>query len=237
MIIKKILELLWPETCPFCGKISKTGICERCRIKIKKLEIKEPKCMRCGKPVRYEEQEFCHDCMQYQHYFDQGVSVWRHVSLVRESIYRYKFYNQRAYKVWYAKEIQRVYENKIKRWAPDFIVPVPLHKRKRKKRGFNQAEILAVEVGKLLGIPCYPKLILRKKYTKPQKNLGRRERKWNLKGNFAIRSTYSDCIKGKKILIIDDIYTTGSTMDEMARILKENGAEKVYYVTLSTGTN
>ena len=117
-------------------------------------------------------------------------------------------------------------------WGIDLIIPVPLHKKKLRQRGFNQAEIVAKEIGKLTGIPVDTTFITRKKYTTPQKQFGQSERKKNLAGAFA---TSRRVVHAKNILIIDDIYTTGSTIDSVANVLMKNGAEKTYFLTISIG--
>lgn len=112
------------------------------------------------------------------------------------------------------------------------IVPVPLHWRRRRKRGYNQAEIVAKYLGELTGIPVETRLVIRKKYTEPQKSLNNKERVRNLKGVFEVRKT---TVRQKNILLIDDIYTTGSTIDEISKILLEKGHNKVWFLTISIG--
>ena len=119
-------------------------------------------------------------------------------------------------------------------WRPDVLVPVPLHPRKLRKRGYNQARLLAEGVGAALGLPVDARLVRRKNSTEAQMRLGRLARQRNLEQAFAIG-------KGRKargnILLVDDIYTTGSTVDAIARVLKENGAGKVYVLTACIGSD
>ena len=114
------------------------------------------------------------------------------------------------------------------RWQPDVIVPVPLHRRKKRMRGFNQAADLAERTGKLLGIPVTEEIVYKIKETRSQKKLDADERKRNLKNAFRTVTP----VKGLKILIVDDVYTTGSTMEAMSECLLEGGAEAVFFVTL-----
>lgn len=229
-MFKKILELLYPTTCIFCGEICKEGICDRCRKSV--MIIKEPRCKKCGKPIRYEEEEFCYDCRHKNFHYEQGKSLWIHRNPVNQSIYNFKYKNRRVYGEIYAKELVKEFGKLICLWKIDLIIPVPLHRKKLRKRGFNQAEILAKEIGKLTGIPVNTKVILRKKYTEPQKQFGQKERRKNLADAFEAACKH---INAKNILIIDDIYTTGSTIDSIAKILLETGAEKAYFMTISIG--
>ena len=227
-----IKQLLWPETCPFCGKVSKEGTCPACEKKLVKLLVREPRCMKCGKPVRTEEQEFCYDCLYKKHFFDKGYSVWLHRPPVSNSIYQFKYHNQRAFARIYTEKIIAYYGEWIRKLQVDCIVPVPLHFRRRWKRGYNQAEILAKEIGRNLQIEVNTQLVRRVRYTDPQKKLDSHTRKSNLKNAFCI---CGDMKKIHRVLLVDDIYTTGNTIDEIARILKEKGAENVYFLTISIG--
>lgn len=225
-------EILWPDTCPFCGKVSEAGVCAACRRKADAWLVKEPRCMKCGKPVRYAEKEFCGDCARTKHIYDRGVSLWLHREPVNTSIYRFKYHNQRCYASFYAGEFVKHYGSLLKRWAPEVLVPVPLSRRRRRKRGYNQAELLARELGRRLGIPAGPGLVLRVRDTSPQKMLDGRKRKKNLEEAFEVPET---CFVPQRVLVVDDIYTTGSTIDAVARALKRAGAQKVYFLTISIG--
>lgn len=119
----------------------------------------------------------------------------------------------------------------------DLIVPVPIHKKKKRKRGYNQAELLGKELSLCLNIPWNTGGIVRRKNTKPLKDLQPSERRKNLWDAFYIAPDKRHFFEGKRVLVVDDIYTTGSTMDEMARTLKAAGAIKIYFVTLSSGGN
>lgn len=225
-------EIFWPNTCPFCGKVSAEGICAACRKKAERLLLKEPRCMKCGKPVRCSEQEYCWDCAHKRHIYERGVSLWLHKEPVNASIYRFKYHNQRFYASFYAAEIVKSYESLIKRWAPELILAIPLHSRRRKKRGYNQAELLASELGRLLKIPVSFKLIRRVQDTEPQKSLDSRKRQRNLEKAFAAEWLH---VRPYSVLVIDDIYTTGNTIDAAAKVLKEAGVQKVYFLTISIG--
>lgn len=127
----------------------------------------------------------------------------------------------------------RYAEKEILRWRPDVIVPVPLHPGKQRMRGFNQAEYLARKIGSFYGIPVSDQILRKTGKTKSQKKLGIKERKKNLKGAFSV----SRRLDGLTILIVDDVYTTGSTMDAAAECLWEKGAGRIYFLTLCIGQN
>lgn len=229
------MKLFWPEICPFCGRAFHQGICFRCRKKLKTLEISEPKCMKCGKPIRHEEQEYCQDCARARHCFEKGIALWLHKEPINLSIYQYKFHNQRRFGQYYAEEMAKRYGAILKKWNPDIIIPIPLHWSKLRKRGYNQSAIIAEKLGEHMGIPASVKLLKRIRRTSPLKALDPAQRKKSLEKAFAVADDEGKLLEGKIVLLIDDIYTTGSTMDEAAKTLKRAGAEKVFYLTISIG--
>lgn len=232
IIWDKVKKYLWPEICPFCGKVYKDGVCPACRKRVEKLKVEEPRCMKCGKPVRYHEQEYCHDCIHTRHFFDRGISLWLHKQPVNLSIYQFKYNNQRAFARFYATEIVKMHGNVIRRWGADALIPIPLHKKRKRKRGYNQSLLLAKELGKILQIPVCDKVVKRVRYTDPQKKLDHKMRKANLAHAFQVKSLPENM---KKVILIDDIYTTGNTISAVAGELKKFGVEKVYFLTISIG--
>jgi len=227
---KICLGILYPQTCCFCGKVSRNPICDSCAEKVE--YISEPICKKCGKPIWKEEQEYCKDCTEHQFEYEQGRSLWLHQGLVKKSIYQFKYHNRRIHGEWYAKELFRLYGHKLKEWGIDCIIPVPLHKRKKRMRGYNQAEIVAKHLGQISGIPVDTKSVVRVRNTKAQKRLNNQERKQNLVNAFQVQKTWK---MAKNVLVIDDIYTTGATINAVASVLKEKGARKVCFLTISIG--
>ena len=222
--------MLYPKTCCFCGKTSEKEVCDVCAGRI--LYITEPRCKKCGKPVRYEEQEYCYDCQSRKFYYEQGKSIWVHKEPVNWSLYQFKYHNRRIFGEFYAKELFRLYGHIIRQWGIDLIVPVPLHWKRKRRRGYNQSEVIARYLGKYMNIPVDTKAVVRKYCTDPQKQLNDKERRRNLKGAFEVKKQWKE---SRKILLIDDIYTTGSTIDEISKILKEKGGNKVWFLTISIG--
>lgn len=225
-----VLDLLYPHTCPFCGKVSKEAVCSTCVAKV--VYIREPRCKKCGKPIRKETMEYCLDCAHTYHYYDRGYALWLHREPVSTSIYQFKYHNRRIYGRFYAEELAKVYGNTLQRWNIQTIIPIPLSKKRRRQRGFNQAEVVANHLGKLLNIPVDSRHLARVRDTSPQKKLDPAKRRENIKKAFVWRGNSQ--IKGP-VLLVDDIYTTGNTIDSAARVLKRAGAGKVYFLTISIG--
>lgn len=231
---EKLLSLLYPDICPFCGRILKKTelgkVCRKCELKLP--YIYEPRCKKCGKPVGKENQEYCWDCEHRCHYFDAGLAVWEHRPMVAQAIYQFKYHNKRIYSRFFAREMVKSYESVIHKWNIDLIVPIPISKKRKRQRGYNQAELLALEIGDLLGISVDSHSLIRSKDTIAQKKLDVWERRLNLFKAFIWKG---ENISRSNILVIDDIYTTGNTIDAAARTLKASGASRVYFLTISIG--
>lgn len=226
----RLLDLLYPPVCPFCGKISPEGICEKCRMKI--VYISEPRCRKCGKPLKNETEEFCPDCKEHTSFLTGGLNLWLHTEPVSGALYRFKYHNRRNYGKIFAGELAAHYGGQLRDWEIEEILPVPLHISRRRKRGFNQSEIIARELAEITGIPVRTDVLFRVKRTSPQKSLGKKERQANLKGAFAVSRAWKPC---KTVLLIDDIYTTGATLDRAAKMLRKAGVQNVYFLTISIG--
>lgn len=227
---RHVLDLLYPPVCPFCGKISPEGICAGCRKKI--VYVREPRCMRCGKPLRDETREYCRDCETRSSFFDRGYGMWLHREPVSGAVYRFKYKNKRNWGRIFAVELAEHYEGQIRAWGIEEIIPIPLHSSRKRKRGFNQSEVVAGILSELTGIPCRTDVLFRIRKTVPQKQLDRRGRKDNLMGAFGVSREWNAC---ENVLLIDDIYTTGTTVGRAAKMLKKAGAQNVYFLTISIG--
>ena len=188
--------------------------------------------MRCGKPLQKETAEYCADCRKRDSDVVQGRSLWLHQDPVPGAVYRFKYHNRRCYGKLFAGEMALYYGPWIASKDIGVIIPVPLHPSRKRKRGFNQAEILAAVLSEQTGIPVRRDVLFRIKKTKPQKTLDPGERRDNLKGAFAVSGRWKPC---RNVLLIDDIYTTGSTIERCAGMLKKAGAENVWFLTISIG--
>lgn len=230
---KLFLDMLYPRRCPVCHDIAVPGgsrICNVCREKLK--PITGPRCFRCSKPLKREEQEYCKDCRKTR-LFDQGIGNFPYGSVLQESLFKLKYGKRQEYGSFYG-QIAAVYSREIIRnWGVEIIIPIPLHRKRMEKRGYNQAELIAEALGKTLCIPVDSRLMKRKVNTRPQKELDYRERKQNMKNAFFLKGEN----RYRRILLVDDIYTTGSTIEAAAELLKRNGAENVFFLTIAMGAD
>lgn len=223
--------MLYPRCCPLCHEILKNQkalVCSQCAQGLK--PVTGPRCMKCGKPVG-EEEEYCNECAAHPRKFTEGRGIFLYDDLWRASLVRYKYYGRREYGNFYGEAICRFARREILRWNPGLIIPVPLHRRKERMRGFNQSALLAARVGQITGISVDDTLVKKVRSTDSQKKLGAAQRRRNLQTAFVVERR----VDGVKILVIDDVYTTGSTMDAMAACLVEQGAEKVFFLTVCMG--
>lgn len=229
---EKLLDFLYPPRCPICDKVvlPEDKICPECRKKIH--EAAEPVCMKCGKPLSNERKEYCFNCGKKNYNFTQGRALWIYEKEVKMSVYRFKYQDRREYAKAYASEIVKKYGGWIRDKKIQAVIPIPLHRNRKRKRGYNQAEILAEEIGKILGLPVYTKFLIRVRDTKPQKMLNDAERKNNLKKAFKMAE---NIVQLNRVLLVDDIYTTGSTLDAAASVLKAAGVPHVYTCCISIG--
>ncbi|MGN0335861.1 MAG: ComF family protein [Lachnospiraceae bacterium] len=231
----RILDILYPARCPVCHGVirGKGRVCRECREKL--AYIREPRCKKCGKQLEKKEQEYCRDCMRYEHDYTRGGAVFAYDEVMKQSIYRFKYHNRREYAAFYAEEMYRVFAKTLNCWKPEVILPVPMHAGKKRKRGFNQAELVAAELGKLAKIPVDTGALVRKKKTVPQKELTRSDRKRNLKDAFLFAAPKDK--KYERVLLIDDIYTTGATLDAVSEVLRKNQIKNIFFLTICVGSD
>lgn len=231
--LKGVLHLLYPPRCPVCGQLvgTEASIHPECEKKL--LYVQEPVCLKCGKPIQNAAQEYCFDCARGSSLIDGGISIWVYTKEMSHSIALYKYHGRREYAAFYVKKAVELCGDWILGHAPDCITAVPLNPRKERVRGFNQAMLLAEGIGEALEIPVDGKLLVRSRYTEPQKELDAASRMKNLRKAFGPgerAGTY------RSVLLVDDIYTTGSTMKACTAILKENGVQKVWILSLCIGS-
>jgi len=153
--------------------------------------------------------------------------------MLSESIFAYKYDGKRAYADFYSQAVLHFYRDWIESLHVQQLIPVPLSRRKQRQRGFNQAALLAEKIAEGLSLPVNTRGLRRIHSTAPQKKLGKYERGENLKHAFVADARYLQGVR--RVLLIDDIYTTGSTVNYCAGALKQAGIEKVWFLTLCTG--
>lgn len=211
-----ILNLMYPPSCGICGKICKDYICNKCIIKLSKYEITNNDIIKIRKQDKY---------------FDELYSIFKYEDIIRDTLIKYKFQSKPYLYKTFAKIILK--NEKICGFLKkyDIIIPVPISKKRKHERGYNQTQLIAKDISKILNINLGNNILIKAIDTNPQSELNKKERMVNIKNVFEIVDYKT--IKNMKILIFDDIYTTGSTTNECARILKEAGAEKIGVLTIA----
>lgn len=164
--------------------------------------------------------------------FESGRAVYVYEGVIKESMYRFKYSGRRCYAGAYVADAIRLHKNWLGIAAPDVILPVPMFDDKMRRRGYNQAEVFARELGKELGVPCRSDIIIRRRNTIPMKGLTRQKRQNNVKNAFLISKS---AVQFKRILIVDDIITTGATIDEIARVIRSSTGAVVYAMYICVG--
>lgn len=227
-------DALFPRRCPVCGKIVMPKgelICPGCRAALS--YVRQPVCMRCGKEIASELDEYCPDCAKRRRAFERGIALLNYNEAARSSLAAVKYHNKREYLDFYAEEMARSLGPAIHRLGVQALVPVPVHPARLRARGFNQAAELSSRLGKRLGLPNEEGVLFRTKKTLPQKDLGPAERLKNLEQAFEAKNIPAGL---EAVLLVDDIYTTGSTAEACAKALKRAGVRRVYFAVVAIGS-
>lgn len=232
-----LLELLFPSRCPVCDKPvayydREKGICPACMEKLPMIRGK--RCYFCGRKLAAGRTEMCADCAgkEGRHFYTRGFALCSYEDVMRKSVYRFKYGGRKEYAKVYGRLMAEQFKNAVRRAKIEGIIPVPLHPVREKRRGYNQAALLAGTFGEYTGLPVYEDYVVRVLHTPPMKTLGAGERQNNLKRAFKIGR---NDVKLKITIVIDDIYTTGSTIDAVAKTLIGAGVLRVYFITLAIG--
>lgn len=243
-----IKQAFFPDTynCIFCGREmppQRTGTCDFCK---KGLPfVVGPCCIKCGKPIFREEEDaqyelktegvvqtdanaagvYCSNCRNKDRAFDEAASTFSYGGVIQHLVHHLKF-RDGAYLAPYisAYLVDTYVLNPI---DVDVVTAVPMTRKAQRRRGYNQAELVANDFAARVNIP-YGAIVHKVKETVPQEKLGAKERSANLEGAFR-----ADECKGQRVLIIDDVLTTGQTIHEVARALKKAGARRVYALTFA----
>lgn len=212
-ILNQIINLIYPQTCGICEKIAKEPICKKCRNKLEELAI-------CN-------------IHNYSHQnFTRHLYLFAYKGIIREKIIEYKFSNKA-----YLNEmfVNFMIKNKkicgfLKKY--DIMIPVPISKKRKQKRGYNQSQLIAKKLGKeLKNLKLVTNVLQKQKDILPQSTLSQEERKKNVKNAYKIQN--EQIIKNKTIILLDDVFTTGSTVEECSRMLKLAGARQVDVITIA----
>lgn len=238
-VLDKFSELVFPPRCFVCDRLLETSdlrsgrrVHTHCRRLLQPVE--QPFCYHCGCPLPDPAVEYCGDCRRKKTFVKEGRSLFVYRGSVQTSMYRFKYANRRQYAHFLAEESNRRLGEWIRKKEIDRIIPVPMYRKKQWQRGYNQAALFAEKLSALTGIACDTHACLRMRDTRPQKELSGSDREKNVKNAFQVCDFV---VKYKRILIIDDIYTTGATVEAMAEALHDAGAGEIYVLTACIGKN
>jgi ComF family protein len=235
-----LLNFVFPLDCKICEKPIRESkgysICEDC---FKTIElIERPYCAKCGKPLiptdffKQNREILCLDCKRKKYSFEFSRSTGIYDKVLKKCIHLFKYYGEKKLAKPLGKlMVDSLVKNDEFKRKIDLIIPVPLHRNDLKKRGFNQSVLLGKVTGDYLSIPVRENVLVKKKLTPFQVNLSKKERKINILGAFSVEKPEE--IKGKNILILDDVFTTGATVEECTKELMKARAKNIFVLTLA----
>ncbi|MFH0838647.1 MAG: ComF family protein [Candidatus Omnitrophota bacterium] len=237
-LVTDCINLLYPATCIGCDEKlethDKVPVCKMCFEKIK--WNTPPYCSKCGKSMSKNRtyKPTCSDCLRTDVYFTRVWSCCIYEDIIKDAIIKFKYLQGRYLEPFFEAIFARFIKMNTDRNLIDIIMPVPLFKSKLRDRGFNQSEILATIIHKLLHKPLLLTILQKIRPTKPQQELSRLARLSNVKDTFGVSGSAN--IKNKNILLVDDVFTTGATINECARVLKRAQCQDIYALTVARGT-
>ena len=225
------VSLLYPPSCTICTASVDVGeyLCEECQSKVTR--IVPPFCAKCSEPFdgAITTQFACANCAHRRLHFEAAVSAYRARGIVRHVILNFKYGKQIHLRNLVARWLVAALDDeRIRERRFDAIVPVPLHPARQRERGFNQAAVLAQSLSRHMALPLRS-VLERVHHTTTQTAFDRSERMQNLRDAFRLRK--NEDVRRLRVLLIDDVLTTGSTLSECARVLKRAGAGPVYAAT------
>jgi len=230
-----LLSLFYPPHCALCGRDTAAGVhlCAPCGEEAKPIEA--PFCHRCSQPFdgAITNSFICSNCSDRRFHFDCAVAPYLAKGPVRECVHRFKYNGQYHLRhqlaEWAAAGLE---DERLRSPAFDALVPVPLHPTRQRERTFNQAEAIARELSRRAKVPMW-RALRRTRYTTTQTRLDREERMENLHGAFRVRQP--SLVLDRHLILVDDVFTTGSTVEECARALRAAGAASVRALTVARG--
>lgn len=214
-ILESILNFIYPPVCGICGKIDEKFLCKKCENRLKANTV-------------FKIDNYNDDILKF---YNEHMYIFIYDGIIRKTIINYKF-NEKSYI--YKTLSNYILKNKKfieKIQSYDIIIPVPISKERYKQRGYNQSELIVEEIGRKVQTKIERKVLYKIKNIVPQSTLNKEEREQNIKGAYKIKNIEN--IINKKILLFDDIYTTGSTVNECCKILTEKGVKELGILTLA----
>ncbi len=230
-LLSSITDYALPHRCATCSVLTENsnGLCSKCFSRLN--FIASPYCDICGVSFDFEMEErlSCGNCIVEAPKYDLGRALFKFDNESKGVIHAFKYNDQTIYAKMFAKLLLARYRAEVA--DVDLIVPVPMNRFKRIFRNYNPPQILSKEISKILALPMAPDLLIKTKWTKAQTALSKIERVRNLRNSLKINKKYD--IKGKKILLVDDVRTTGTTANTCAKLLKKAGANQVNLLTIA----
>lgn len=231
------LGFFYPETCQICqeqpSSVAEGFICRDCQKEVR--YVQKPFCHRCGLPFEGDiSTDFeCSNCSDVELHFKSARAAVVFSGVMLEVLHRYKYQQALWFEPFLAKLLLRSAMPVLAADKPSMIVPVPLHPVKEREREFNQAGRLAAQLAAALNVPLNTKVLRRVSFTITQTTLSRKDRAANMRNVFAVPKGL--CLKGRKIVLVDDVLTTGATTNACAKVLRAAGAEEVCVWTVARG--
>ena len=232
--IERLLQFLLPPQCPCCKKFLDEGqqrVCADCLSQIRR--IQPPFCSVCGTPFVSKEvgSHLCGGCVAGEKYFTTARALGFYEGFLQEAIRQWKYESKTHLTPflgeWMAEGLARYWDSE----HFDLLLPVPLHLHRLRERGFNQALLLVKELNRRTGIPYQKRALRKRRATIPQVHLSGADREKAVKGAFHVAG--KEALEEKTILLVDDVYTTGATVNECSRVLLAAGAKRVDVLTLA----
>lgn len=229
-VLASLANYILPYRCSSCSQLidKEQGMCAPCFSKLN--FITSPYCSCCGFPFEFfiEGQNLCGRCVAKQPNYDLARSLFKFDLESKKLIHAFKYNDRTAHSKMFAKLIISRYKQEIE--EVDLVIPVPMHRIKRIFRQYNPAQILAKDIADLLKIPMVPDVLIKTKWTKPQTKLTKYQREKNLSGSLVFN--IKRIVKGMRVLLVDDVKTTGTTCNTCTKLLKTAGATSVKLVTV-----
>jgi len=221
-MLKEITRLIYPSKCIFCGILMVTK---------DDFDI----CPQCMKNIPFSKHGITQSILNsaIEEYCDGVIYICEYSGIIKQALIRYKFFEKSSYYRAFGKLLAAKLKKMTNYVGFDIVIGVPLHKSKENLRGYNQAELICKVLSKELKISKNSNILSRVLNTQSQSLLSGKERFYNIKGAF--KANYPKHIQGKSILLVDDVFTTGNTINECSKVLKESGAKSVIAAVIASG--
>ena len=231
------MNCVFPPRCPVCGELRipwESSTCPECAGKLR--FVKSPVCLCCGREMSDETKEYCGRCEEHRMSFVRNFAVWQYDKRMKRSIADFKYKGRKEYADFYIQHMKQCFGKQLLRYGVTMLIPVPISNKRRRYRGFNQAEVLAEGLAKELGLSVGT-LVQRVRNTAPQSGLSPKERKENLTASLAWneREAIRLGTLPETVALVDDIFTTGATMEACTEVLRSHGISSVYGICVCIG--